>query len=214
MRKIFLSLGLLLTLIITHSALAGTGAVELKKLSIEVAALELGFKDYILGGTLTPQQKEIAQNNNISKTLKGTYKFQDGDIYVVAKTDDDTVLGIYKNFPQASREDVKIVVGDMMMRFTEPTTMAHDKLIYWAFSKDGKISGDEYGFSKSTGDTDMIATVKLQSSVPILPDPEKSEKKEGEGDDFKKEIEAAGGSLYIIISSNPMSKIFLANNKQ
>jgi hypothetical protein len=214
MRKIFLTTGLLLTLFMLHTAVAGTGATELKKISAEVASLNLGFKNYILGDTLTPEQKEIAQKNNISKTLKGTYKFHDDGVYIVAKADDDTVLGIYKNFPQASREEVKTIIGDLMMKFTEPTTMAHDKIIYWAFSKGGKITSDEYDFSKSTGDTDMIATVKLQSSVSILPDPEKPDTTNSETDDFNKEVEAAGGSLYVIISSNSMSKIFLASNKQ
>jgi hypothetical protein len=34
------------------------------------------------------------------------------------------------------------MVGDLMMQFKEPTAMAHDKLIYWAFDKDGRIPED------------------------------------------------------------------------
>lgn len=184
---------------------AATGTEEMKRLAGEVEALKLGFGDYVLGGVLTAKQKEIAKQNAITKTLQGTIKFSDGDIHVVAKSDDGMILGIYKEFAEATREDVKKLVGELMMQFEEPTTMAHDKLIYWAFDKNGKIKEDEYDFSKQTGETEMIATVKFQSSQPIRPDapPEKEEKK-GE------EVVNDESSIYVIISSNSLSQIFLA----
>ncbi len=206
MRKLstlfFVFLFFFLQIAILHSA---TATEEMRRLAGEVAALKLGFGDYILGGTLTGKQREIAKQNGIPKTLEGTIKFSDGDIHVIAKSDDGMILGIYKEYADATRADVKNMVGELMMQFEEPTTMAHDKLLYWAFDKNGKIQEDEYDFSKQTGETEMIATVKFQSSQPIRPDapPEKEEKKE-------KEVADEKSSIYVIISSNPLSQIFLA----
>lgn len=214
MSRIITPILLFLTIVFPLWSYAASGADQLREVAKEVAALKLGFGDYILGGTLTDEQKKIAGQNNISKTLAGTYKFVDGDIYVVAKSDDDTVIGIYKDYPAASRDDIRSMVGDLMMRYEEPTTMAHDQVIYWAFDRNGKISGDMYDFSKKTGETEMIATVKLQSSVPILPDFKKTV---GPGPDQpgneKDEVSHEESDLYVIISSTPMSKLFLALDK-
>lgn len=205
MKQVFcLLLGLLLLTLQSVGSQAASGAQEMKRLAADVAALELGFGEYILGGALTTDQKALARQNAIPKTLEGTIKFSDGDIYVVAKSDDGMILGLYKENTEATREEVKEMVGDLMMEFEEPTTMAHDTLIYWAFDKNGKIGGDEYDFSKQTGETDLIATVKLKSSQPIRPDaPPEEEKKEQEPEGEKL-------SVYVIISSNPLSQIFLA----
>lgn len=205
MKQIFcLLLGLLFLSLQSVGSHAATGAEEMKRLAADVAALELGFGEYVLGGTLTSAQKTLARKNSIPKTLEGTIKFSDGDIYVVAKSDDGMILGIYKEYGEAAREDVKALIGHLMMQFEEPTTMAHDKLMYWAFDKNGKLSGDEYDFSKQTGDMDLIATVKFQSSQPIKPDmPPQEGTKEQEPAKEKT-------SVYVIISSNPLSRIFLA----
>ncbi len=208
----------LVFLLTPFSALfAGTGASEMQRLASEVSALKLGFGDYVLGSQLTKIQKETAGKNDIKKTLDGTYKFVDGEIYVIAREDDDTVLGIYKNYPEVPREDLKKIIGDLMMRFEEPTTMAHQKIIYWAFNKNGKVSGDVYDFSKTTGDADMIATVKFQSSVDILPDPERKSElgaSETAAEEFQKEVNGTNSSVYVIVSSDPMSKLFLAQAKK
>lgn len=199
-----LLLGLLVLTLQPVGSHAASGAEEMKRLAADVAALELGFGEYILGGTLTSGQKTLARQNAIPKTLEGTIKFSDGDIYVVAKSDDGMILGIYKEYGEATREVVKELVGDLMMRFEEPTTMAHDKLIYWAFDKNGKLGEDEFDFSKQTGDMDLIATVKFQSSKPIQPDAPSQEEEKGEEPAKEKP------SVYVIISSNPLSRIFLA----
>lgn len=199
-----LLLGLLFLTLQSAGSHAATGAEEMKRLAADVAALELGFGEYILGGTLTTAQKTLARQNTIPETLKGTIKFSDGDIHVVAKSDDGMILGIYKEYGEATREVVKTLVGDLMMQFEEPTTMAHDKLIYWAFDKSGKLGGDEYNFSKQTGDMDLIATVKFQSSQPIKPDAPSQEETKEEETEYQK------SSVYVIISSNPLSQIFLA----
>lgn len=205
----------LLTCLVPYMACGSNGLKELHEIAKEVEKLQLGFGDYVLGSKVNAEQKKQAGKNNIEKTLPGTYKFVDGEVFVVAKSDDDLILGIYKDYPVATREDTKQLVGDLMMRFEEPTTMAHDKVIYWAFNQNGKIKEDEYDFSKKTGETDMIATVKFQSSERIFPDRrkgdvvEKGAEKAEQANDPDKE-----SALYVIISSNPMSKLFLALNEK
>jgi hypothetical protein len=203
-----LLLGLLLT-VIPVGLQAEDGATEMKRIGEEVAALKLGLGDYFIGQILDAEKREIAKKNVIHKTINGTYKFQDGDVFVVAGKKTDMVIGIYKQNTEASRDDVKKMVGELMMQFEEPTTMAHDKLIYWAFGKDGRISEDLFDMARESGGEDVLATIKFSSSLPIAQDsaPEKGEKEEAVKDD---EI----SSIYVMINSIPLSKIFLSLNKQ
>jgi hypothetical protein len=182
-------------------------ASAMQRIGKEVAELHLGFGEYELGQVLTDEQKEMAQKNRILKTVAGTIKFKDDDIYVIAKSDNLMVLGIYKMYEEASRQHVKSIVGDLMLRFNEPTTMAHDKLIYWAYKKTGLMAQDEFQFAKQSGDTDIIATVKLSSTTSIFPDPSPEEKQQKEAEQSEK------SDIYVMITSNPLSKIFLAQNK-
>lgn len=207
--KIVLKAALSLLLIVCFS---GTGHTEkvssaMQRLGKEVATLSLGFGNYALGQSLTTEQKKFAQANSVKKSLKGTYKFLDGDVNVIAKNDDDMVIGIYKQFESASRDEVKTIVGKLMMRFDEPTTMAHDKLIYWAYNKNGRISQDTYDFAKQSGGSDIIATVKLQSSQSIFPDPDPQDKDKTQE---KVDAQQEEADIYVMITSNPLSKIFLA----
>ncbi|SDP53089.1 hypothetical protein SAMN05660330_03081 [Desulforhopalus singaporensis] len=213
-RKIFL-LAVVTFLFLQPLALMGaSGREALQTTARQVAALGLGFGDYVLGEVLTADQKAFAQKNRVEDALQGTYKFGDGDIVVVVSDKDDIILALYKDNPAATRAQMKEMVGELMMRFSEPTTMAHDTIIYWAYNQNGKISEDEYDFSKQSGETEMIATVKLQSSMPITPDEQPTDSggdKTGAEKDAVFPGEKAG--IYVIISSNPMSRLFLALNK-
>ncbi|NOR22889.1 MAG: hypothetical protein GQ542_00595 [Desulforhopalus sp.] len=209
MKRIYLLLlGVLLT-VVPVGLQAEDGATKMKRIGKDVAALKLGLGDYFIGQILNAEKREIARKNIIHKTLNGTYKFQDGDVFVVAGKKTDMVIGIYKQNTEASREDVKKMVGELMMQFEEPTTMAHDKLIYWAFGKDGRISEDLFDMARESGGEDVLATVKFSSSLPIAQDsaPDKAEKEE-----VAKTEEIS--SIYVMINSIPLSKIFLSLNKQ
>ena len=177
------------------------------RLAGQISELKLGFGDYFLGQTLTEQQKDTAKKNAIEKTLKGSYKFEDNGIFVIASNTTDMVIGLYKENPAASQQDMKNMVGELMMQFEEPTKMAHDKMIYWAFNKEGIISQELFDMAKNT-DSEILATVKFSSDQPIQP----SEKpKEGEEQEAKESPKPA--SIYAMITSDQLSKIFLAQNK-
>lgn len=202
-----LLLSFLLILATTNPGQSEDASTAMKRIGEEVAQLSLGFENYILGQILTEEQKAFAKKHNVLKTLKGTYKFQDGDTFVVVKANDDMIIGIYKQYDSASRETVKQVIGDLMLRFKEPTAMAHEKLIYWAYDTHGKVSQERHNLSKQEGETAIIATVKLQSSASILPDPDPQTEN---ADKVKDKIDKEMIDLYVIITSNPLSKIFLA----
>ena len=186
---------------------AEDAASAMRRIGQDVSELNLGFGDYVLGRRLNDEQQKLARLHSIQKTVPGTIKFNDGDIFVIAQSDNFMVLGIYKLYKEASHQKVKTIVGDLMLRFNEPTTMAHDKLIYWAFNKKGRLDQDEYDSTKKTEDTKIIATVKFSSTSSVFPDPAPEEKhdKETEKDEMS--------DIYVMITSNPLSKIFLAQNK-
>lgn len=208
MKKISLVLIAFLSAVLLVTPLyASEAAHEFKRLAAEVAALNLGFEKYNLGSKLTEQQKLFADNNRINKSLDGTYKFKDGDVFVVAKADDDTVLGIYKEYNGIARDQVRAIVGDLMMRFNEPTTIGHDKLIYWAFDKNGRIPDDVYSMLKKSSGADVLGLVKFSSTLPITGE------KEEETEEVENKAEEKNSSVYVIVSSDPLSKLFLAMNR-
>ena len=181
-----------------------------KKKAAEVQTLKLGFDNYLLGYELNAEQKKIAERHPlpVAESKKWTYKFQDKEIFVVADKKTNIILGIYKEQEKASRSDVKAMVGDLMMHFYEPTLMAHDKMIYWAYDKKGKISQALFVIAKETGDLETLATVKFSSTEPIFREQKKPDK---DGEKIKAEEKTA--DIYVIITSGPLSSFFIAQNR-
>ncbi len=178
---------------------AATAAEEILRVADEVAQLKIGLGDYILGEKLTDEQKKTASQNPIDKTLPGTYKFRDEELFVVAVSEADISIGIYKEYPQCTMADIKKIVGALMLEYGEPTTTAHDKIIYWNYNDKGKITRDVFDIEKSSG-VKALATIKFSSSEIIG-----AEQK----DEDPKPI-----SAYLMITSDPLSKLFLADIKQ
>lgn len=180
------------------------------RISKDLIALNLGFDEYFLGRVLTPEQKKVAAANTIEKTIKGSYKFVDNGVYVIANKKNDMVIGIYKKNLKATKEDVRNIVGEAMMQFDEPTTMAHDKLIYWVYDKNGRITQKDFDQARSEGGSKVLATINLSSSNAIRP----TERKVTDSEEKKKEDEVDElTEVYIMITSNTLSKIFLAENR-
>jgi hypothetical protein len=170
---------------------------EIADLSERVAKLNIHRNDYILGKALTDKQKKTAQRNALDEASPGTYKFKDSDLYVVADRASDRVLVIYERYEQASRQKIRELVGALFFDFGDPTIMAHDKIIYWAFDEKGKISEEVYRKAKKEGQPrKAIAIVKLDSSQKIM----------DKGGSLEK------GRVYYIISSEPILKLHQAQN--
>jgi len=142
---------------------------ELTAILDQVEALELGRGDYILGKALTSDQRKISAANPVEQPTPGLYKFKDGDLFVVARKDSDRVLILYEQYDPATPEKVKELVGNLFFDFSDPTVMAHDKIIYWVYDANGIMSEEEYHrIKKDKEGLNPLATLKLSSSISIL----------------------------------------------
>ena len=163
-----------------------------------VEKLNLRRNDYTLGKVLTDKQKQTAQDNAQEKASPGTYKFKDNNLYIVADKATDRVLILYERYEPVSRKKIRELVGALFFDFGDPTVMAHDKTIYWAFDERGKIAEEQYREAKATKKTlQTLATVKVDSSHKIMDSSEPG----------------ASSSIYYIVSSGPLLKL-LKNREQ
>jgi hypothetical protein len=202
-----LILVILFTVVYTaRSNVGATNNSSTSDLINDVTALKLGLGGYTIGTILTEDQVTFAKNNLEENAYEGTYKFRANDIFVVADDSSNMILAIYQRQEKIDRDQMKLVISMLMTEFHEPTTMAHDKLVYWAYSKDGKISDATYLDAKHTGKLDVIATVKLNSTVGIFPD--KTTGSPEESSESKVE-EQPLADIYILISSPPLLEGFL-----
>lgn len=158
----------------------------------QVERLNISRGEYTLGKVLTDSQKATALKHPEEAANPLTFKFKDGDLYVVAEKTADRVLILYERYEAATLKKVQALVGSLTLDFGDPTVMAHDKIIYWAFGPEGKLSEKQYRNDKDVHKKlNILATVKLNSDIKVL------EKKDS----------AQIGDIYFIISSEPVLKL-------
>ena len=171
---------------------AGTHSKEIEGLLERLAALNLNRNGYTLGKVLTDAQKKTAHLHPIEIENSKIYKFQDGDLYIVAEKKTNRVIILYKQYDPAFRNEIQEVLGALFLDFGDPTIFVHDKIVYWAFGPKGKLSEQEYNkIKEEKGKLDILATLKLTSSLEIM----------------KKGGEEAAGNVYYILSSPPVLRI-------
>ena len=167
-------------------------ADEFTDLYTRVEKLNIRRNDYTLGKVLTDKQKQTARRNAQEEAVPGTYKFKDNDLYVVADKDTDRVLILYERYEPASAKKIRDLVGALFFDFGDPTVMAHDKTIFWAFDEKGKISEEQYREAKATKKPlKTLVTVKLDSSHKILDSSDPGQ----------------NGSVYYTVSSGPILEL-------
>ena len=165
---------------------------ELPDLLDQVESLNISRQGYTLGKKLTKEQEATAQKHSVKAADHRTLKFKDGSLYVVTERTSGRVIVLYERYEAATREILKGVVGSLSIEFGDPTVLAHDKIIYWAFGPRGKLSREQYKEARKTdGKLKILATVKLNSSMKILGDNTPS----GEN------------NVYYIISSEPVLQL-------
>ena len=165
---------------------------NLSNLLGQVERLNISRQGYTLGKGLTDGQKEAALKHPVEAANPWTFKFQDGDLYVVADKATDRVVILYERYEATTIKKVRALVGSLYLDFGDPTVMAHDKIVYWAFSPKGKLTREQYKKAKQADEKfNILATVKLNSSIKIMGDSTQS----GES------------SVYYIISSEPVLKL-------
>jgi len=188
--KLFTFLFLILLLFVSCSA--GEPSTELTQHLDSVAALNISRNGYILGKALTDTQKKPARQNLVEIDNPQLFKFKDGDLYIVAGKNNDRVIIIYEQHDDISQKKAQDLVGTLFLDFGEPTVFSHDKVIYWAWGENGRISNEAYKSAKNNQDPlNVLATVKLNSTIKIM------EAKEAQ----------ASGNIYYIISSDPVLKL-------
>lgn len=205
-KVLFIFLLLLTPAFFLNQSFANSAPASQEELISSVAKLQLGFGDYNICTILSKEQIAAAQKNLEADSYPGTYKFKDNDIYVVAGNTNNMVLALYKHQEKIDRDQMKSIISKLMSRFEEPTTMAHDKLVYWAYNQNGKISEETYLDAKQTGEINIIATVKLNSTEGIFPD-----KTTGatEGSPESKTEAQPLADIYTLVSSQPILESFL-----
>lgn len=202
-------------LIVFTSLAAGTGqgqtvdygAMSIPELQHKIATLGLGLGDYIVGKALTPEQQAVAGKDSAYKSYPGTMKFKDKDIFVIADLETNVVIALYERNREATQDDFKAMIGELMLRFGEPTAEAHGKTIYWIYAAEGLISEELYRTVKDKGMLEtlgVLATVKFSSSLNVdeLSLNAKKEKTEDET------INATSDN-YVMLQSDILSKKYI-----
>ena len=180
---------LILLLLLFSSACSSD---KLSSLLGQVESLNISRGGYTLGKMLTDSQKETALKHPEEAANPLTFKFKDGDLHVVADKATDRVVILYERYEAATIKKVQALVGDLTLDFGDPTVMAHDKIIYWAFGPKGKLSEKQYRNDKEVKKKlNILATVKLNSDMKIV----------GKSDLSKV------GDIYFVISSESVLKL-------
>ena len=188
---------LILALVVfTHQK--GHAKEKTDEIATKVAALELGINGYTIGTKLSAEKKEYSSAHMLYDAYEGTYKFSDGEVNVVVSKEDDTILALYQSNKKAGIEQARRMISGLMGLYGEPTAMAHDTLVYWAYNEKGKIAEEKYNeLRKDAKKLDVLATVKFNSTFSIT-DETVSEQHQG--------------TIYFIISSDRLSEGFMGNN--
>ncbi len=185
------------------------GFASADSISDKVASLKIGTDGYILGKKLTAEQLKIAKKNAIKKAVEGTYKFSDKGLFVIASKSDDRVLVMYKSYEDIDNKEAKGLFGGAMLNFGEPTALAHDKLVYWSYDKNGKqISEDEMKVFKSKikkvdKSTTLVETLKAEPVVAKY-EPYATIKLSCSKEMTNKELVYTDATAYLIYSSNKL----------
>ncbi len=165
---------------------------KLSDLLGKVERLNISRGDYTLGKKLTDGQRATALKHPVEAANPWTFKFKDGDLYVVADKATDKVVILYERYAATTIKKIQALVGSLSFDFGDPTVMAHNKIIYWVFDPEGKLTREQYEKAKQAdGKLNILATVKLNSSMKIMGDSIRSDE----------------GSVYYIISSEPALKL-------
>jgi hypothetical protein len=151
-----------------HEVAGETGA-SVAELAAAVRELRLGDADFVIGDFLTEGQLELAREHLHTDSYPGTIRFSVDGIAVVADEDTHLILAIYQRQEEAGADQVTQMVGGLMVRFGEPTTIAHDQILYWAWGPSGKIDASTFEAGRASGQIDILATVKFNSSIEMTP---------------------------------------------
>ena len=175
------------------AAAPDTGEEDLASLVDAVRALDLGEGGYRIGAALTDDQLPGDPSDYQDDAYPGTIKFVDGDLGVVADEETRLVLAIFQRHEDVGAAKVRQQMAHLMTTFGEPTASAHGKLVYWAYGPEGPIDNATYQAAKEDGALDVLATVKINSTLSL--------------DDISNDPDLEEtGTVYYIITSERLLK--------
>jgi len=167
-------------------------ADDLDNLFNQVEKLNLVRHGYVLGAALTREQMKKAVAGKVDAASKGTFKFRDRNVFVVVRQTTQRIVVIYERLEDATRPQIQDLIGGLYLSFGDPTVMAHDKVVYWAYDEKGKILSEKYDTAKKNmKKIGILATVKCISDIPIMGN----------------QKESSRSQVYYIISSEPILKL-------
>ncbi len=160
----------------------------------DLIKLDLGFGQYRLMRKMTPEQLKTAKRNKVKSNIMGAVKFKDGNLGAVYDADSGRILAVFREAKNLEKKKTQEIINDLMLTYGPPTTMAHNKIVYWGFNKKGLVTENEHQASKKTLNISIIATVKLNSTLDIMGKAQQDDQK---------------NNIYIIITSPPVIKDYL-----
>ncbi|QTA81586.1 Uncharacterized protein dnl_39250 [Desulfonema limicola] len=180
------------------SSYGASRADELSDLLNQVEKLNITIKGYTLGRALSQEQKTKAAKNIINDPAldpeTGIYKFKHENLYVTADKLNHRVIIIYEQYEKLPYKKMQDIVGNLFFIFGDPTVMAHEKIIYWAYDNKGRISENKFRSIKDNKEKlQVLAYVKLNSDTKIM--------------ELKNSQDNNKGDIYYIISSDPVLKL-------
>lgn len=104
-----------------------------------IASINKGIDGYIVGKTLTKEQQKLLQKNSMESQHPSIKRFLANKTLLVAvNIKNNKVIAINKKLSNLKRDKVKALIAEYIHKFDEPTAMAHDKMLYWVYDKEGK----------------------------------------------------------------------------
>jgi transcriptional regulator with PAS, ATPase and Fis domain len=118
----------------------------------QVEKMNKGLDGYIVGKTLSKEQQKLVTKNALESNTKYILKFLvDDNLIVAINKSNNRVLAINKRYVNIDQKEVQEMIGKFIYEFNEPTAMAHDKMVYWVYDKNGqKLSEDNLKKWKNT----------------------------------------------------------------
>jgi hypothetical protein len=118
----------------------------------QVEKMNKGLDGYIVGKTLNKEQQKLVTKNALESNTKYILKFLvDDNLIVAINKSNNRVLAINKRYVNIDQKEVQEMIGKFIYEFNEPTAMAHDKMVYWVYDKNGqKLSEDNLKKWKNT----------------------------------------------------------------
>lgn len=129
-------------------SLIALGALALNAsgdLFTKIESINKGLEGYIIGKMLTPEQQKLVEKNALKSDTTKIKKFLVGkDLLIAIEAKSNRVLAINKKLSNMDKATVKALIAEYIHKFDEPTAMAHDKMVYWVYDKNGvKMQEDD-----------------------------------------------------------------------